>query len=151
VHSIAKPILIIAGIIFVLCATAVLCLNIYLQSAGVQLKLRQAVYRATGFEPVISQTYYTPWSGLAVSGIRIPQTNNAKKPLLAVRSLKCRLSITALLQGRVLIKDITFEQPSLLVVQGQSGVWPGASALPFQDLEKRDQVHCLGFQAKTSS
>ena len=139
-HSIAKPILIIAGIIFVLCATAVLCLNIYLQSAGVQLKLRQAVYRATGFEPVISQTYYTPWSGLAVSGIRIPQTDNAKKPLLAVRSLKCRLSITALLQGRVLIKDITFEQPSLLVVQGQSGVWPGASALPFQDLEKMPAV-----------
>ena len=139
-RSIAKPILIIVGIIFVLSATAVLCLNIYLQSAGVQLKLRQAVYRATGFEPVISKTYYTPWSGLAVSGIKIPQTDNAKKTLLALRSLKCRVSLTALLQGRVLIKDITFEQPSLLVVQGQSGVWPGGSALPFQNLEKMPAV-----------
>ena len=139
-HSIAKPILIIAGIIFVLCATVILCLNIYLQSAGVQLKLRQAVYRATGFEPVISQTYYTPWSGLTVSGIKIPQADNAKKPLLAMRSVKCRMSLAALLQGRVLIKDITFEQPSLLVVQGQSGVWPGGSALPFQDLEKKPAV-----------
>ena len=139
-HSIAKPILIIAGIIFVLCATVILCLNIYLQSAGVQLKLRQAVYRATGFEPVISQTYYTPWSGLTVSGIKIPQADNVKKPLLAMRSVKCRMSLVALLQGRVLIKDITFEQPSLLVVQGQSGVWPGRSALPFQDLEKKPPV-----------
>ena len=139
-HSIAKPILIIAGIIFVLCAAAVLCLNIYLQSAGVQLKLRQAVYRATGFEPVISQTYYTPWSGLTVSEIKIPQADNAKKPLLAVRSMKCRVSLAALLQGRVLIKDITFEQPSLLVVQGQSGVWPGESSLPFQDLDKKPTV-----------
>jgi len=140
VHSIAKPILIIAGIIFILCATVILCLNIYLQSAGVQLKLRQAVYRATGFEPVISQTYYTPWSGLTVSGIKIPQADNAKKPLLAMRSVKCRMSLAALLQGRLLIKDITFEQPSLLVVQGQSGLWPGGSALPFQDLEKKPSV-----------
>lgn len=139
-HSIAKPILIIVGIIFLLSATAVLCLNIYLQSAGVQLKLRQAVYRVTGFEPVISQTYYTPWSGLTVSGIKIPQAENAKKPLLAVRSMKCRVSLAALLQGQVLIKDITFEQPSLLVVQGQSGVWPGGSALPFQDLDKMPTV-----------
>ena len=136
-RSIAKPILIISGIIFVLCATAVLCLNIYLQSAGVQLKLRQAVSRSTGFEPVISKTYYTPWSGLTLSGIKIPQADNAKKPLLAVRSMKCRVSLTALLQGRILIKDVTFEQPSLLVVQGQNGVWPGGSALPFQDLDKK--------------
>lgn len=136
-RSIAKPILIISGIIFVLCATAVLCLNIYLQSAGVQLKLRQAVSRSTGFEPVISKTYYTPWSGLTLSGIKIPHADNAKKPLLAVRSMKCRVSLTTLLQGRILIKDVTFEQPSLLVVQGQSGVWPGGSALPFQDLDKK--------------
>ena len=139
-HSIAKPILIIVGIFFVLCATAVLCLNIYLQSAGVQLKLRQAVYRATGFEPVISQTFYTPWSGLTVTGIKIPQADNSKKPLLAVSSMKCWVSLAALLQGQVLIKDITIEQPSLLVVQGQSGVWPGGSALPFQDLEKMPAV-----------
>jgi hypothetical protein len=137
VRSIAKPILIITGIIFVLCATVVLCLNIYLQSAGVQLKLRQAVSRATGFEPVISQTYYTPWSGLTVSGIKIPQADNTKKPLLAVRSMKCRVSLPALLQGRIFIKDVTFEQPSLLIVQGQSGVWPGGSALPFQDFDKK--------------
>ena len=139
-RSIAKPILIITGIIFVLCAAVVLCLNIYLQSAGVQLKLRQAVSRATGFEPVISQTYYTPWSGLTVSGIKIPQAENSKKPLLAVRSMKCRLSLPSLLQGRIVIKDVTFEQPSLLVVQGQSGVWPSGSALPFQDFDKKPAV-----------
>ncbi len=136
-RSIAKPILIISGIIFVLCATVVLCLNIYLQSEGVQLKLRQAVSRSTGFDPVISQTYFTPWSGLTLSGIKIPQADNAKKPLLAVRSIKCRMSLPALLQGRIFIKDVTFEQPSLLVVEGQSGVWPSGSALPFQDLGKK--------------
>jgi hypothetical protein len=137
VRSIAKPIFVGAGLFFALCAAAVLCLNIYLQSNGVQLKLRQAASRITGFEPVISQTYYTPWSGLTVSGIKIPQADNSKKPLLAMRSVKCRVSLTALLQGRILIKDVTFEQPSLLIVQGQSGVWPIGSALPFQDLDKK--------------
>lgn len=136
-HSIAKPILIIAGIIFTLCAAAVLCLNIYLQSAGVQIKLRQAVSRVTGFEPVISQTYYTPWSGLVISGIKIPQPDNAKKPLLSVRAMKCHLRLASLLQGKFVIKDISFEQPSLILVHGQSGVWHGGAALPFQGLEKK--------------
>jgi hypothetical protein len=137
VHSIAKPILIIAGIIFTLCAVVVLCLNIYLQSAGVQLKLRQAVFRGTGFEPVITQAYYTPWSGLVISGIKIPQPENAKKPLLSVRSMKCSLRLSSLLQGKLVIKDMSFEQPSLILLQGQSGVWPSGSALPFQDFEKK--------------
>jgi type II secretion system protein N len=137
VHSIAKPILIIAGIIFTLCAVVVLCLNIYLQSAGVQLKLRQAVFRGTGFEPVITQTYYTPWSGLVISGIKIPQPVNAKKPLLSVRSMKCSLRLSSLLQGKLVIKDMSFEQPSLILLQGQSGVWPSGSAFPFQGLEKK--------------
>lgn len=135
-HSIAKPILIITGIIFALYATAVLCLNIYLQSCGVQFKLRQAVVRATGIEPVISQTYYTPWSGLTVSGIRIPQTGDAKKPLLSVRSMKCQVSLTSLMGGQILFKDITLEAPSLLLVQGQSAIWPTGAAVPFPNLEK---------------
>ena len=78
-HSIAKPILIITGAILVLYATSILCLNIYLQSDGVQKKLRQAVYEATGIEPRIDRTYYTPWSGLTISGLSVPQGENTKK------------------------------------------------------------------------
>ncbi|MFM8829689.1 MAG: AsmA family protein [Spartobacteria bacterium] len=136
-HSIAKPILIIAGIIIALYATAVLFLNIFLQSGGVQSKLRQAVARAAGIEPVISQTYYTPWSGLTVSGIKIPQAGDAKKPLLAVRSMKCQVSLSSLLRGQVVIKDITFEQPSLLLVQGQSALWPSSDAMPSHHRDKK--------------
>ncbi len=136
-HSIAKPILIITGIIFALYATVVLCLNIYLQSSGVQFKLRQAVVRATGVEPVISQTYYTPWSGLTVSGIKIPQSGDAKKPLLSVRSVNCQVSLSSLFRGQVLLNDITFEHPSLLLVQGQSAIWPDGAAMPLQNREKR--------------
>ncbi len=139
-RSIAKPILILTGIIFTLFAAAVLCLNIYLQSAGVQVKLREAVSRATGFEPVISQTYYTPWSGLTVSGIKIPQPDNAKKPFLSVRAMKCHLRLSSLLQGKFVIKDISFEQPSLILVRGQSVVWPSGAALPFQKLGKKPDV-----------
>lgn len=134
-HSIAKPFLIIAGIIFALCAAGVLCLNIYLQSAGVQLKLRQAVAQATGFEPAISKTYYTPWSGLTVSGIKVTQPDKSKKPMLSVRSMKCRLRFSSLLKGSLVIKDITFEEPSLILMQGVSGMWPRESALPFQNLK----------------
>jgi len=140
VRSIAKPILIITGILFALFATAVLFLNIYLQSNGVQLKLRQAVAKVSGIEPVISQTYFTPWSGLTISGIRIPQTGDAKKNLLSVRSMKCRVGLGELLRGQVVLKDITFEHPSLLLVEGQSPLWPGGAAMPFQRQDKKSTL-----------
>lgn len=136
-RSIAKPILILAGIIFALFAAAILCLNIYLQSAGVQAKLREAVSRATGFEPVLSQTYFTPWSGLTVSGIKVPQPENAKKPFLSVRAMKCHLRLTSLLQGKFVIKDISFEQPSLILVRGQSGMWPSGGTVSLQKPGKK--------------
>lgn len=135
-QSIAKPILIITGTILALYAMGVLFVNIYLQSGGVQFKLRQAVVHATGIEPVISQTYYTPWSGLTVSGFKFPQSGDAKKPLLSVRAIKCRVAMGPLLGGQVVIKDIAVEHPSLLLVQGQSPVWPGDTAIPFPVREK---------------
>lgn len=136
-HSIAKPILIITGAILALYATSVLCLNIYLQSDGVQKKLRQAVQEATGIEPRIDRTYYTPWSGLSISGLSVPQGENTKKSLLSIRSIKFRLSLSALFQGHIFVTGMTIEDPSLLLVQGQSGIWPLDSALPFRSLEAK--------------
>jgi len=140
VHSIAKPILIAAGIILSLYAASLLCLNIYLQSEGVQSKIRSAVFQATGLEPVISRTYYAPWSGLTLSGIHIPQGGNAKKPLLALRSVKFHIALTSLLQGRLVISSTTLEEPALVLLQGESGVWPDDSLFPFQKIDKKNNT-----------
>ena len=136
-HSIAKPILIITGAILALYATSILCLNIYLQSDGVQKKLRQAVGEATGIEPRIDRTYYTPWSGLTISGLNVPQGENTKKALLSIRSIKFNLSLSALFQGHIFVTGMTIEDPSLLLVQGQSEIWPLDSALPFRNLKAK--------------
>ena len=136
-HSIAKPILIATGIIFALYAATLLCLNIYIQSEGVQSKIRGAVFDATGLQPVIGQTYYAPWSGLTLSGIHIPQSGDTKKPLLWLRAMKFQIALTSLLQGRVVIKSLTLEEPSLVLMQGQSGIWPKESPLPFQNIDKK--------------
>lgn len=139
-HSIAKPILIATGIIFALYAATLLCLNIYIQSEGVQSKIRGAVYDATGLQAVIGQTYYAPWSGLTLSGIHIPQSGDTKKPLLSLRAVKFQIALASLLQGRMVIKSLTLEDPSLVLMQGQSPIWPKGSPFPFQSIDKKN-VH----------
>jgi hypothetical protein len=72
VPPLAKPILTALGALIALAAIATLGLNLYLQSSGVQQRLAAAVSSGAGSAPTIGATYYTPWSGLVVSGVKIP-------------------------------------------------------------------------------
>lgn len=127
-HSIAKPLLIITAAVFVVYASAVLCLNIYLQSEGVQGRLRGAIAKAAGMPAKVNRTYYTPWSGLALSGIVLPRAEATQKPLLEVQSLEVSISLPALLQGRVVIKNIAILGPTLIAIQHTDGSWADPSS-----------------------
>jgi len=123
VHSIAKPFLIAAGALLILYAAAILFLNIYLQSAGVQTRMKEAVTRAIGTPAKVNHTYYTTWSGLTVSGITVPHFGGGKHPLLEVRSIKVHIRLPSLLRSRIVIKDICFLSPTLVATQMENGTW----------------------------
>ncbi len=124
--SIAKPILITLGALAAAYAVLVLLVNIYLQSSDVQARLREALSRVAGMPSEVNRTYYTPWSGLTVSGITLPSQTDSKTPLLEVQSLKASIRLTSFLQGRIQIRSISIASPILVMRQNANGSWSPA-------------------------
>jgi hypothetical protein len=117
VHPIAKPILIAVGGLLILWAAAILFVNIYLQSGAVQARLRDTISREVGEPAQIRQTYYTPWSGISISGLTIPSPTNSKLPLLEVQKIQVGVDFLALLQGRLVVQNLSLFSPSLAIRQ----------------------------------
>ena len=110
-HPVAKPILIALGGILLLWAATVLLTNIYLQSESVQGRLRDSISRAAGMPAKIRQSYYTPWSGITLSGVTLLPSEAPGKPLLEAKSVRVSMSLLSLLSGRVVIDHIALESP----------------------------------------
>jgi len=119
VHPIAKPILIAVGGLLILWAAAILFINIYLQSGAVQTRLRDSISREVGLPAQISQTYYTPWSGISISGLTIPATDGSKIPLLEVQKIHVGLDLLALLRGQLIVQNLTLLSPTLAIRQSE--------------------------------
>ena len=116
-HPIAKPILIAIGGLLLLWAAAILFVNIYLQSSAVQTRLRDAIAREVGAPAQIRQTYYTPWSGIAISSLTIPGPGDAKQPLLEIEKIHIGVDLLALLQGQLIVKRLDLLSPSFVFRQ----------------------------------
>ncbi len=123
-HPIAKPILIGVGGLLILWAAAVLFVNIYLQSGAVQTRLRDTISREVGAPAQIRQTYYTPWSGMTISGLTIPGPTGFKFPILEVQEIHLRLDLFALAQGRLVITNLSFISPTLAIRQTERQAEP---------------------------
>jgi len=117
VHPIAKPILIALGAVFLIWAAAVLLANIYLQSEAVQGRIRESISRAAGMPAKIRQTYYTPWSGITLSGVTLVPDASPGGPLLEAKSLRASLSLFRFLGGQFVIDHIALESPVLEIHQ----------------------------------
>lgn len=136
-HPIAKPLLIALGGLFLLWAGAVLLANIYLQSGAVQERLRDAISRNTGMPAKIRQTYYTPWSGVTLSGIALLRAETTGNPFLDVKSLKASVVFSDLLKGRITVRHIALESPALEIRQSVAAATPppAPEAAPADSLE----------------
>lgn len=119
----SKPILIAAGSVVGLCAVALLAANLYLQSKEVQSRIQEAASRAAGVPLRIQGTSFTPWSGVSVSGITVPQNDSKSAPLLDVSAVSVGFRFLPLLRGKVVISDVVLTDPLITSVQQPDGTW----------------------------
>ena len=111
----AKYILIAAGLVLSVYVLAILGLNIYLQSEGLQKRIQTAAEAAAGSPVRITGTNYTPWSGFSITGISVCGTSGAgQPPFLAATSVSFRFSVLALLQGKLVVSEVVVANPFLV-------------------------------------
>jgi type II secretion system protein N len=119
----AKRFLFIAAGLIALAAMVLLCVNLYLQSDGVQKRIRDSAERALGGEVRIRSSMYLPWSGFVIRGITVPDPTNANVNFAEAEALRIRFALRPLLEGRFVITECTVFRPKLIVRQLENGEW----------------------------
>jgi hypothetical protein len=121
--------LIALGGVFALGIVALIGVNLYVQSQGTQAKIQQELSRQLGTTLEIRSMSVTPWGGLELSGITIPQTSSVTpSDFLEARTFRLRVRFLSLFSQRLVIKDVSLVNPTIVWAQNAQGKWklPGA-------------------------
>jgi uncharacterized protein involved in outer membrane biogenesis len=121
--------LIALGGVFALGAIALIGVNLYVQSQGTQAKIKEELSQQLGTALEIRSMSVTPWGGLELSGITIPQTSPVSPShFLEARTFRLRVRFLSLVSHRLVIKDVSLVDPNIVWAQNAEGKWrlPGA-------------------------
>lgn len=135
--NLRRAILVIIGVIVGLGAIALLGVNLYVQSQATQAKIQQEISQRIGTPVNIRQISVTPWSGLKLSGITIPQSASGQAAdFLKAKTFQLRIRLSSLFSQRLVIKEVSLVSPEITWPQNSEGRWrlPGretqAEAVP---------------------
>ncbi|MGE5214022.1 MAG: AsmA-like C-terminal region-containing protein [Nitrospirota bacterium] len=116
--------LIAVGALIGLGAVLLLGVNLYVQSQGAQGKIQQELSRSLGVPLKIRSMSVTPWGGLELSGITIPQTVPVgPKDFLKARTFRLRIRFLSLFSRRLVIKEVSLIGPRVTWPQNAEGKW----------------------------
>src|SRR6058998_2249553 len=106
------------GALIALGAVLLLGVNLYVQSQGAQAKIQQELSRSLGVSLTIRSMSVTPWGGLELSRITIPQTSSEVSPthFLEAKTFRLRVRFLSLFSQRLVIKEVSLINPRV--------VWP---------------------------
>lgn len=112
------------GALIGLGAVVLLGVNLYVQSQGAQGKIQQELSRSLGVPLKIRSMSVTPWGGLELSGITIPQTaSGVTKDFLEARTFRLRVRFLSLFSRRLVIKEVSLVGPKVVWLQNTEGKW----------------------------
>ena len=121
--------LLIFGALFALVTVALIGLNLYVQSQGTQARIQHELSQRIGTALHIRRISVTPWSGLTLTGITVPQISTASSSnFLEAKSFHLHLSFVSLLSKRLVIKEVSLLSPNVVWPQNGDGKWrlPGS-------------------------
>jgi hypothetical protein len=124
VQKLRRLAVIALGALIGLGAVILLGVNLYVQSQGAQGKIQQELTRSLGVPLKIRNMSVTPWGGLELSGITIPQTVSVgPKDFLKARTFRLRVRFLSLFSRRLVIKEVSLVAPKVMWPQNTEGKW----------------------------
>jgi type II secretion system protein N len=129
VRKFGRIILFVVGGLSILAAVILLGLNLYVESQGTQARIQQELRQRLGTALHIGRISVTPWGGLKLSGITIPETSEGGAAnFLEANRFVLRVRIWSLFSQRLVIRDVSLVDPKVVWPQNADGKWrlPGA-------------------------
>jgi hypothetical protein len=118
------------GVILGVAVTALLAVNLYVQSRGTQARIQQELAARLGTPLRIQRISVTPWSGLKLTGITMPQVDQTVPvDFLKADTFRLRIRFSSLFSGRLVIKEVSLINPTVVWSQNANGKWrlPGVA------------------------
>src|SRR5438874_760149 len=98
--------------------------NLYVQSQTTQARIQQELSQRLKMPLQIQRISVTPWGGLKLSGITIPQSNDAHAPpFLQARHFQLRVRLRSIFWRPLVIKEVALIAPAVIWPQNESGEW----------------------------
>ena len=122
--------LLVAAVLLGVAAVALLGVNLYVQSHGTQARIQNELSQRLGTELRIQRISVTPWWGLKLTGITIPQADPAiSEEFLRAETFRLRVRFLSLFSGRLVIKEVALIEPKVIWAQNADGKWriPGTT------------------------
>ncbi|MGH8102148.1 MAG: AsmA family protein [Chthoniobacterales bacterium] len=117
-------ILIAVGSLIALFAVALASVNLYVQSRATQERIQHELSQRLGAPLHIHGISVTPWGGLKLSGITIPQTaGSTSADFLTAKTFQLRVRFLSLFRKKLVIKQVSLINPKVVWMQDASGKW----------------------------
>src|SRR6266566_1035468 len=110
--------------------------NLYVQSQATQERIQQELSQRLKMPLQIQRISVTPWGGLKLSGITIPQSNDVHAPpFLQAKHFQLRVQLRSIFWRPLVIKEVALIAPAVIWPQNQYGEW----RVPMKETPSEDQ------------
>jgi type II secretion system protein N len=143
VQKFGRFILFVVAGLLILAAVLLLGVNLYVQSQGTQARIQQELRHRLGTPLHISRISVTPWGGLKLSGITIPQTAEPNSPVfLEAKSFTLQLRFFSLFSRKLVITQVALVDPNVTWPQNSQGRWrlPGTTKTETERAPETEEV-----------
>ena len=129
--KLSRVLLIVLAAILGLAILILIGVNLYVQSEGTQARIQQELSQRLGTTLRVRRISVTPWAGLKLTGITIPQSQaGVSADFLTAKTFRLRIKFGSLFAQRLVIKEISLIKPEVVWAQNADGKWRLPSPAP---------------------
>ncbi len=120
----SRVLLIALGVFVGVALLILIGVNLYVQSRGTQARIQQELSQRLGAPLRIQRISVTPWGGLKLTGITIPQAQpGLPADFLTAGTFRMRIRFSSLFGGQLVIKEVSVIDAQIVWAQTEGGKW----------------------------
>ena len=106
------------GVIGCFCV-ALLAINLYIQSPGIQRELRESVSESLDLPIDVFRITFTPWGGLNLDSVTVGKPGTSS-PVLQAKNLRVRCDYDAFFRRKIIIREILLQHVDITIPIGST-------------------------------
>jgi hypothetical protein len=101
------------------CGAALLAINLYIQSPGIQREIRDSVSESLDLPIDVFRITFTPWGGLNLDSVTVGKPGTSS-PVLQAKTLRVRCDYDAFFRRKIIIREIVLQRVDITIPAGST-------------------------------